>query len=128
MSSPAPVNGDRAARNATCCEHAAHDHDLWGCAVDVSTHSRTYERCHGLVPICGAESLWSGVVCQKPPHDGDSHEANHPRPGRRGGIVTSLWSTAAVEADKRGECPGCLRRICVCPCQCDMCAARKAGR
>jgi hypothetical protein len=40
---------DRAARNATCCEHRADDHDLWGCAVNVSTSSRAYERCHLLV-------------------------------------------------------------------------------
>jgi hypothetical protein len=40
---------DRAARNDNCCEHAASDHDLWGCAVNVSTSSRAYERCHGLV-------------------------------------------------------------------------------
>lgn len=40
---------ERAARNVGCCEHPASDHDLWGCAVNVSTASRTYERCHVLV-------------------------------------------------------------------------------
>lgn len=116
---------DRAARSVGCCEHPAGDHDLWGCAVDVSTISRTYERCHVLVPICGAESLWSAVVCQKPPHDDDRHEANRPRGDRRGTTEVFVWSTAGVEAEKRGECPACLRVVCVCPCNCPECTARK---
>ena len=31
-----------------CCEHVWNDHDQHGCTVDVSTVSRTYERCHGV--------------------------------------------------------------------------------
>jgi hypothetical protein len=51
---------NRAARNATCCAHAADDHDLWGCAVNVSTSSRAYERCHLLVPIGDTECTICG--------------------------------------------------------------------
>lgn len=57
--------------------------------------------------LCGAPSLWPGITCQASPHDEDRHTAEDER-----SVYT--WSTAAVEADQRGDCPGCRQRVCTC--------------